>query len=123
MRTVVIGMLGTTLDTGKGPQRWEKWRPTVALCSHDDLEVARFELLYPPKWAALAETIAADVTQVSPDTEVRLHALAIDDPWDLEQVYGALHDFAPEHESESVRFVTAVQVPGDVPLQVWHSLH
>jgi transcriptional regulatory protein RtcR len=94
MRNVVIGMLGTTLDTGKGPQRWERWRPTVAICSQDDLEVARMELLHPPRWAALAELVAADVKQVSPETEVRLHALAIDDPWDLEQVYGALHDFA-----------------------------
>ncbi|HUQ03941.1 MAG TPA: RNA repair transcriptional activator RtcR [Kofleriaceae bacterium] len=94
VRNVVIGMLGTTLDTGKGPQRWERWRPTVAICSQEDLEIARLELLHPPKWAALAELVAADVKQVSPETEVRLHALPVEDPWDLEQVYGALHDFA-----------------------------
>jgi transcriptional regulatory protein RtcR len=87
-------MLGTTLDTGKGPHRWERWRPTVALCSHDDLVIDRLELLHPPAWKALADLIAADVRQVAPETEVRLHALAVDDPWDLEQVYGALHDFA-----------------------------
>ncbi|MEO1338649.1 MAG: RNA repair transcriptional activator RtcR family protein, partial [Myxococcota bacterium] len=34
--TVVIGMLGTTLDRGgKGKKRWERWRPTVDLCQHD----------------------------------------------------------------------------------------
>jgi len=87
-------MLGTTLDTGKGPQRWERWRPTVALCAHDDLVVDRLELLYPPKWQALAEQVAADVAQIAPETTVRLHALPIDDPWDLEAVYGGLHDFA-----------------------------
>ncbi len=87
-------MLGTTLDTGKGPQRWEKWRPTVALCAHDDLVIARLELLHPPTWTALAEQVAADVRQIAPETEVRLRALPIDDPWDLEQVYGALHDVA-----------------------------
>jgi len=87
-------MLGTTLDTGKGPQRWERWRPTVALCAHDDLVVDRLELLYPPKWQTLAEQVAADVAQIAPETTVRLHALPIDDPWDLEAVYGGLHDFA-----------------------------
>ncbi len=92
--TVVIGMLGTTLDAGKGPRRWEKWRPTVALCAHDDLLVSRLELLHPPTWKSLAEVIADDVGQVSPETVVRLHSLAIGDPWDLEEVYAALHDFA-----------------------------
>src|SRR5262245_41278338 len=87
-------MLGTTLDTGKGPQRWERWRPTVALCSHDDLVINRLELLHPPKWTELADLVAADIARVAPETAVRQWALRIDDPWDLEQVYGALHDFA-----------------------------
>ncbi len=109
-------MLGTTLDTGKGPSRWERWRPTVALCAHDDLVVARLELLHPPAWTALAEQVAADVRQVAPETEVRLHALPLDDPWDLEQVYGALHDFAraypfaPEREDYLVHITTGTHI-------------
>jgi transcriptional regulatory protein RtcR len=87
-------MLGTTLDTGTGPNRWERWRPTVALCSQPDLVIDRLELLYPPRFVKLAEQITADLGQIAPETRVHAHALAIDDPWNLEQVYGALHDFA-----------------------------
>ncbi|HVY61633.1 MAG TPA: RNA repair transcriptional activator RtcR family protein, partial [Planctomycetota bacterium] len=48
---VVIGMLGPVLDSGPhGPARWERWRPTVALCQHEDLEVARLELLHDRKF-------------------------------------------------------------------------
>lgn len=44
-RQVVFGMLGTQLDTGSGPKRWEKWRPTVALGMHEDFVPDRVELL------------------------------------------------------------------------------
>ncbi|HVK72376.1 MAG TPA: RNA repair transcriptional activator RtcR [Kofleriaceae bacterium] len=113
---VVVGMLGTTLDAGGGPRRWERWRPTVAVCMHDDLVVARLELLHPPRWADLAAQVAADVRQVAPETEVRLHALPIDDPWDLEEVYGALHDFAraypwaPEREDYLAHLTTGTHI-------------
>jgi len=30
-KLVVFGILGTTLDAGKGNARWDRWRPTVAL--------------------------------------------------------------------------------------------
>ena len=42
--TVVIGFLGSTLDASKmGPSRWNKWRPTVGLCMHEDLRLDRLE--------------------------------------------------------------------------------
>ena len=43
---VVLGLLGTTLDRGTGPNRWNRWRPTVSVCSQPDLLVDRFELLH-----------------------------------------------------------------------------
>ncbi len=46
-KTVVIGFVGTQLDNrGKGADRWERWRPSVALCQHEDFLVHRFESLY-----------------------------------------------------------------------------
>ena len=56
-KTVVIGMLGTVLDAGQGPRRWEKWRPTVSLCQQEDLVVDRLELLYPRSAMVLAATV------------------------------------------------------------------
>src|SRR5262245_37865140 len=93
MDVVVIGFLGTTLDRAAG-DRWQRWRPTVDLCRHDDFLVKRFELLSESRFQALANEVSNDIRSVSPETEVRLHNLGIRDPWDFEEVYGALHDFA-----------------------------
>src|SRR5215831_82723 len=93
-RTVVIGLLGTTVDRGMGPKRWETWRPSVAACQHEDLLINRFDLLHPRRFTRLAESVRADITQVSPETNVRLLHNEVTDPWDFEEVYGSLHDFA-----------------------------
>ncbi|WP_455212508.1 RNA repair transcriptional activator RtcR [Kaarinaea lacus] len=96
-KQVVFGLLGPNLDQGKGPSRWERWRPTVAICQHEDFLVDRFELLYQGRYTALAEKIKGDIGLVSPETEVRLHEIAMEDPWDFEDVYGDLHDFAQNY--------------------------
>lgn len=94
---VVIGMLGSTLDAGMGPKRWEKWRPTVAMCRHEDLLISRIELLYQKSFSALCDRIVEDIAEISPETQVKPRLIEFDDPWDLEQVYGALHDFAKSY--------------------------
>jgi transcriptional regulatory protein RtcR len=93
-KRVVIGLLGTTLDRGKGPRRWEAWRPSVALCQHPDLLVDRFVLLHPAGYVAFAHTVRDDIRAVSPETEVELVVDPTTDAWDFEEVYGSLHDFA-----------------------------
>ena len=65
---VVVGFIGTQLDSGTGPARWEKWRPTVALTQHEDRVIARMELLYTARHRRLAELIQADIAAVSPET-------------------------------------------------------
>ncbi|WNZ59687.1 RNA repair transcriptional activator RtcR [Myxococcus sp. MxC21-1] len=115
-KTVVLGMLGTTLDNGQGPQRWTRWRPTVALCQQEDLLVHRLELLHPPNATSLAATLAGDIRQVSPETEVRGRPLDIQNPWDLEETYGALLDyvrgyaFNPEAEDYLVHITTGTHI-------------
>ncbi len=91
---VAIGFLGSTLDQGKNPDRWQRWRPTVSLCQHDDLVINRLELIHGRAHTALAKSVAKDVVQVSPETEVRFHSLDFKDPWDFEEVYSAMHSFA-----------------------------
>lgn len=95
---VAISLLGVTLDAGRGPDRWEKWRPTVGLCQYENLLINRLELLYQKKYLALAEVVVDDIRNISPETEVRLTEIEFDDPWDFEAVYGALHDFARAYE-------------------------
>jgi len=93
-RRVVIGLVGTSLDRGSGPRRWENWRPTVAMCQHPDVVIDRLELLHGAKWTTLAESLRDDIRHVSPETVVRLHRHELGDPWDFEQVYASLYDFA-----------------------------
>ncbi|MEM1165872.1 MAG: RNA repair transcriptional activator RtcR [Planctomycetota bacterium] len=101
--TVVIGILGTTLDAGKGPKRWERWRPTVSLCQHDDFVVDRLELLHAKRSSRLAETIVEDIAAVSPETKPVQHTVEMEDPWDFEEVYGVLHEFATSYSFDTDR--------------------
>lgn len=115
-KRVVIGFLGTVLDAGRAPDRWTKWRPTVALTQREDVVIDRIELLNSGRYEALIEQLKTDVASVSPETEFRVNQLAIDDPWDFEQVYAALYDFAhsyafnPEEEEYWIHITTGTHV-------------
>ena len=65
--TVVLGLLGPVLDKGRGKDRWQRWRPTVALARQEDLLVARLDLMVPRRWRTLDDQVAEDVRSVSPE--------------------------------------------------------
>ena len=93
-RRVVLSLLGSVLDSGQtrkpGPGGW---RPNVAVGLLPTLAAQRLELLYEPRHATLCEAVVADLAARAPQLAVRTHAVAFADPWDLEEVYGALLDF------------------------------
>ena len=93
-QTVLVGQLGTNLDASVPEKRWEKWRPSVAVCQQPDLLIDRYELLAHPRYRSFAERVGEDIRLVSPETEVTIHDLEVEDPWDFESMYGALHAFA-----------------------------
>lgn len=116
-KTVVIGFLGTQLDyAGKGSARWEKWRPTVGLCQQDAFVVHRLELLHDARNRGLAERIRLDIEAVSPETDIRRVEMELQDPWDFEEVYTSLLDFARsypfdvEHEDYLIHITTGTHV-------------
>ena len=118
-RTVAIGFIGSKLDrVGKGANRWSHWRPTVGLCQQPDLLIDRLELIHgiDARDVSLAQRVADDVRQVSPETDVRLQPMNLKNPWDFQEVYGALHDFAAaypfdiEHEDYLVHITTGTHV-------------
>lgn len=115
-KTVVIGLIGSVVDAGNGPERWQRWRPTVDLCRHPDLSVDRFELVCARKFCTLADQLTTDVAEVSPKTTVRTHYVDFNDPWDFQEVYTALHDFArkypfnPDKENYLVHITTGTHV-------------
>ena len=94
MKTVAISLLGTQLDDrGKGKRRWDRWRPTLSLCQHEDLLIDRLELLFQPQYQALADELSRDIQIVSPETQVIHHHINLNNPWDFESVYADLLDF------------------------------
>jgi transcriptional regulatory protein RtcR len=110
-------MLGVQLDAGTGPARWQKWRPTVALGQHEHWQMDRLELLVDERrFGKLAEVVAADLLHASPQTQLNRHDLALEDPWDFEGVYAALHDFLrgypfrPDEEDYFVHITTGTHV-------------
>jgi transcriptional regulatory protein RtcR len=115
-RLVVIGLLGTSLDAGRGGGRWDRWRPTVALTQHEDLLVDRLELLYGKAGAPIADVVVADIAHTSPETRVVRHVVEFKDAWDFEDVYSTLDDFARrypfdvEHEDYLVHITTGTHV-------------
>ena len=115
-KSVVVGLIGSTLDRGRGPDRWNAWRPSVDICRHEDLLVTRFELLHLQRESSLAQTITADIAAISPETQVRRHVLEFGDAWDFEKVYGTLLDFVraytfdPETEDYLVHVTTGTHV-------------
>lgn len=100
---VVIGFLGTQLDSGRGAGRWEKWRPTVSLVQHEDVVIERLELLYTPPHRELAHQVRADMATASPETTVNLVPLPITDPWDFGEVYAQLYDWTQAYRFDTER--------------------
>ena len=114
---VVLGFVGSTLDAGTyQPTRWNKWRPTVSLAMHQDLRIDRLELLHSRRHAGLVSHVSKDVEQVSPGTRVVPRVIEFKDPWDFEEVYGNLLDFAraypfdPDAEDYLIHITTGTHV-------------
>lgn len=72
---------------------WERWRPSVAICQHEDLIINNYHLIYPSVHLRLAERVTEDIKIVSPETEIILHEIDFRNPWDFEEVYTGLLDF------------------------------
>lgn len=101
-KRVVIGMLGTRLDTYKPETRWERWRPTVSICQHpDELPIDRLELLRDKTFSDQADLVFHDIREVSPTTKTNAHDFNIKNPWDFEEVYAQLYDFAEAYKFDT----------------------
>ncbi|MBO9687180.1 MAG: RNA repair transcriptional activator RtcR [Mitsuaria chitosanitabida] len=102
-KNVAIGYLGSQLDGGMGPGRWEKWRPTISLVSQPDVVVHRLELFHAPQHLALGRLLRDDMAKLSPETEVRLIEMAVEDPWDFGEVYASLYDWVRSYRFDPSR--------------------
>ena len=115
-RIVIIGYVGSVLDSGFHNERWSKWRPTVSLVDHPDLPIARFELIHQAIHRDIARCVAADISRISPATQVNLTGQSLSNLWDFEEVYASLQDFGasypfrPDEEDYLVHITTGTHV-------------
>ena len=86
---------------GRGDKRWNKWRPTVSMCQHEDLLIDRLELLFDNHSQHLADQVTEDIERISPETEVIHHRVNFNNPWDFETVYSGLLDFARAYKFDT----------------------
>lgn len=94
---ILISLLGTTLDqrgSRYGLNRWNVWRPSVALAMQNDLRFDKYIMIYPPDYERLMNKVVDDIRSCSPATEVIPIPIAMENPWDFEEVYGKLYDFS-----------------------------
>ena len=66
----VVSFLGTQLDRPHGHDRWDNWRPNVAMCQHEDLLVRRLVMFTERRYTQLFDMVSADIATVSPETTV-----------------------------------------------------
>ena len=116
-KRVVIGMLGTKLDCDRPETRWERWRPTVSVCQHpEEFFIDRIELLREDTFDEQAQLVVQDIMEISPSTRANTHSINLKNPWDFEEVYSLLYDFAKsypfdtENEEYFVHMTTGTHV-------------
>lgn len=95
MNNTLIGVLGSRLDhAGFHQKRWQRWRPSVSVLMHPALRIDHYVLLYLPIDEPLLALTLADIATIAPETQVQPVCMHIQDPWNLEEVYGVLLDIA-----------------------------
>lgn len=110
MKTTVISVLGTQKDAhgGHGPGRWDTWRPNIGLVQQDALRIDELHLIFNEAFRSLAGRIERDIASVSPETNVVLDVVELEDPWDFEEVYAKFYDYAKTpcfHEENTEYYV------------------
>lgn len=100
-KSVVLGFLGTSMDAGVSEKRTDRWRPTVAIFGHPEFRVDKLELLLThDKHQDLARVVTQDIGALAPHVQVGIHELGLVDPWNFQQTYTALHEFAKNYPFE-----------------------
>ena len=110
MKTTVVSVLGTQKDAhgGRGPSRWDTWRPTIGLVQQEELPIDELHLIFNKEHTSLANRVKADIRSVSPETKVVFDIIQLKDPWDFEEVYEKFYDFAKRpcfHEEKTHYYI------------------
>ncbi len=104
MNNIVVSILGQRLDNvGFGNKRWFRWRATLSLLQHHDFQVDEIVLLHHKEDDRLLNLTMRDIEQTCLNIKISTYLIDYDDPWDFEQVYSQLHDFAHSYTFDTER--------------------
>ncbi|PSV00403.1 RNA repair transcriptional activator RtcR family protein [Photobacterium kishitanii] len=99
----LIGFLGTKRDfRGTTEKRWNDFRPSVAACMHDELDISKFYLLHDSisKDSYLLDLTIKDINAVNAKVKVIPVQINANDNFDPLDVLKSLRDFARELPSD-----------------------
>lgn len=97
-KRVILTILGSQLDSGLTNKRWERWRPTVALADKN-FGADRIEILLTNEaHQGIADTVVKDIHSLGTGVDVVLNSVPMNNPWDFEEVYSRLYDFAKNYD-------------------------
>ena len=79
----LIAFLGVQKDNrGLDNRRWERFRPSVSICMHDDLVIDNYYIIYQGKFKRQLDFLAKDIKKVSPNTNIIPVEMNFTDPFD-----------------------------------------
>lgn len=92
MKHVIVSILGTRKDLGN-PEN-NNWSPSVSLVLHKDkFLVDEYHLIYNCGFKELAEEVQARIERESVATNVILDEIALNDPWNFDEVSQKFFDY------------------------------
>ena len=97
---IVYSFIGVALDQKKNGDKINHWRPTIALATSNEIHFDELHLLWQSNYRSLSEELIAELKERAPQLKVVSHIVDFDDPWDFEEVYSKLYDFAAEQKPD-----------------------
>ena len=92
VKHVILSILGTRKDLGN-PEN-HNWSPSVSLVLHSDkFTVDEYHLIYNKGFKSLAEEVQSRIEKESVTTNVILDEIALNDPWDFDEVSLKFFDY------------------------------
>jgi transcriptional regulatory protein RtcR len=101
-KIVVFGHIGRFKDLPSEDEP-DRWRPTLSIFTHKEFPVHRFHLMYHPETIELAQEITREIQGLSKQTEVKLHEMDIQKPFDFEEAYEKLYQFCTARDFDTDR--------------------
>lgn len=67
----LIGFLGVDKDSrGFNDKRWSRFRPSIAICAHEELNISNYYIIYQNKFKDKLEFLVSDIKSINPKINI-----------------------------------------------------